>query len=190
MKPVIREVIVVEGKCDTTAIHRACVAETIETGGSALHEGTLARIRFAQMRRGVIVCTDPDCAGERLRRKIDRAVPGCLHAFVQRKDAALDGTRIGIEYATPEAIVHALSRVYKAQNNEEQCGSDVTMETMWELGLMGTARAAHMREIVGIRLHIGQANAKTFLHRCQQFGIMAVDIKNALEYQMEERVHA
>lgn len=59
----IKEMIVVEGKDDTTAIKRAVDAETIETGGSAINKEIIRRIKLAQQRRGVIVFTDPDHAG-------------------------------------------------------------------------------------------------------------------------------
>lgn len=59
----IREMIVVEGKDDTTAVKRAVNADTIETGGSAIGEDVLVRIELAQARRGVIVLTDPDAPG-------------------------------------------------------------------------------------------------------------------------------
>ena len=44
----IKEIIVVEGKDDTTAIKRAVQADTIETNGSAISEETLKRIQHAQ----------------------------------------------------------------------------------------------------------------------------------------------
>lgn len=83
----IREVIVVEGKDDTVAIQRAVEADTIETGGSAVSEMTIRRIALAQERRGVIIFTDPDHAGERIRKMIAERVPGCKHAFLARHEA-------------------------------------------------------------------------------------------------------
>ncbi len=44
----IKEVIVVEGKDDTTAIKRAVDADTIETNGSAINQATIEKIRRIQ----------------------------------------------------------------------------------------------------------------------------------------------
>lgn len=44
----IQEIIVVEGKDDTTAIKRATGADTIETNGSAISDEVLRRIAHAQ----------------------------------------------------------------------------------------------------------------------------------------------
>ena len=63
----IKEVIVVEGRDDTAAIKRAVQADTIETGGSAINAKTIEKIRLAQQKRGVIIFTDPDYQGERIR---------------------------------------------------------------------------------------------------------------------------
>src|SRR4051812_44707818 len=106
----IKEIIIVEGKDDTTAIKRAVDAETIETGGSAVNASVISRVRIANERRGVIIFTDPDHAGERIRKIISAAVPGCKHAFLPQADAEYKGD-IGVENATPEAIRHALLHV-------------------------------------------------------------------------------
>src|SRR5690606_2326973 len=97
----IKEIIVVEGKDDTVSIKRAVEADTIETGGSALHKRTIERIRLAQERRGVIIFTDPDYAGERIRKLISQKVPGCKHAFITQEDACYKDD-IGVENASPE----------------------------------------------------------------------------------------
>ncbi|MDP4157503.1 MAG: toprim domain-containing protein, partial [Bacillota bacterium] len=60
----LKEIIVVEGKDDTTAIKRAVDADTIETNGSAINKDTIEKIKLAQKTRGVIIFTDPDFPGE------------------------------------------------------------------------------------------------------------------------------
>ncbi len=81
----IKEVIVVEGKDDTKRLALAVDADTLETNGSAISEATLAQIKTLQASRGVIVFTDPDFSGERIRKTISAAVPGVKHAFLPRK---------------------------------------------------------------------------------------------------------
>lgn len=69
----IREVIVVEGKNDTNVLQQYFDCETIETHGTSLDAQTLALIRLAQQRRGVIIFTDPDHPGEYIRRRVNEA---------------------------------------------------------------------------------------------------------------------
>ena len=56
----IKEIIVVEGKDDTTAVQQSVSADTIETNGSAINTEIIEKIRLAQETRGVIILTDPD----------------------------------------------------------------------------------------------------------------------------------
>ena len=70
MKEKIYQVIVVEGRDDTANLKRYFDVETYETRGSAINEQDLERIRRLHQRHGVIVFTDPDFNGERIRRMI------------------------------------------------------------------------------------------------------------------------
>jgi ribonuclease M5 len=81
----LKEVIIVEGKMDTVAVRRAVDAETIETGGFALRNGTLAKIKGAYLRRGIIILTDPDGAGQRIRSFLTDRFPNAGQAFRAQK---------------------------------------------------------------------------------------------------------
>lgn len=85
----IKEVIVVEGKSDTIAIKRATGADTIESNGSAIDEAILQQIEHAQETRGVIVFTDPDYPGRRIRAIIEERIPTVKHAFLEKKKPLL-----------------------------------------------------------------------------------------------------
>jgi ribonuclease M5 len=164
---VIKEMIVVEGKDDTTAIKRAVDAETIETGGSAINKDIIRRIKLAQQRRGVIVFTDPDHAGERIRKIITAQVPGCKHAFLTREEATSKGD-IGVENATVETIRRALENV---RTDYEAAESDITLEDLMSAGLIVHPQAASRRMEMGKRLGIGYCNGKQFYNRCRMFRI-------------------
>lgn len=163
----IKEVIVVEGRHDTNAIKRAVEADTIETGGSRLSQATLRQIRLAQERRGVIVLTDPDYAGERIRKIITQHVPGVKHAFIDRHEGVKNGD-IGVENAPPEAILRALGRTHVSHHNPEP---RIAWHDLIDLGLVGGNRAAALRETCGELLGIGICNAKQFYQRLTMFQI-------------------
>ncbi|HCQ90005.1 MAG TPA: ribonuclease M5, partial [Clostridium sp.] len=71
----IKEVIVVEGRDDITAVKRAVDAELIAVSGFGINQSTINKIKEAQKRQGVIVLTDPDFAGEKIRKIIAKRVP-------------------------------------------------------------------------------------------------------------------
>ena len=103
----IREIIVVEGRDDTAAIRRAVDAETIETHGFGIREETWTLLEKAWESRGLIVFTDPDTAGVQIRRRIMERFPQAREAFLDQEEATAKGD-IGIENASPEAILRAL----------------------------------------------------------------------------------
>lgn len=173
----IKEVIVVEGKSDTAAIKRAVEAETIETGGSAINKEVYEKIRLALDRRGVIIFTDPDHAGERLRRLITERFPGCKQAFLTQEEVTLRGD-IGIENATPEMIRRALANL---KTDFEQADSQISWEDLMEAGLIVHPQAAERRKAMGRLLGIGYSNGKQFHKRCQMFQISKQEFQNALD---------
>ena len=84
----IQEVLVVEGKDDTANLRRFYDVDTYETRGSAINDDDLERIEKLNDLRGVIVFTDPDYNGERIRKIIMNAIPNVKHAFLNRDEAA------------------------------------------------------------------------------------------------------
>ena len=106
----IKEVLVVEGKMDVVAIDKAVEADCIITEGFNLKPQALDSIAKAYQKRGIIIMTDPDSAGERIRRFLTKRFPEAKHAFIPKEDATANND-IGIEQASPEAIRTALAKV-------------------------------------------------------------------------------
>lgn len=175
----IKEMIVVEGKDDTVAVRRAVGADTIETGGSAIGEEVLKRIELAHERRGVIVLTDPDAPGERIRKIVTERVPGCKHAFLT-KDEARGRRGIGVEHASDAAIRRALEGV-RSPESDSGHPSDMEWEDLLNSGLIVHASSASRRERMGELLGIGYANGKQFYKRCLMFRITRDEFRTALE---------
>lgn len=180
----IKEIIVVEGKEDTVSVQRAVEADTIETGGSAINQEVLRRIALANERRGVIILTDPDYPGERIRSIIAEHVPACKHAFLPIEEARRHG-EVGVEHASPEAIRKALADV-KTEVPDAQ--GEIFWEDLMDHGLLAHPQAAERRAKMGSILGIGHANGKTFLKRCRMFQITRDEFLQAYK-QMEEQVN-
>lgn len=178
----ISEVIVVEGKKDTQAIQRAVEADTIETNGLAISRHVLNMIERASKKRGVIVFTDPDFPGEQIRRIISEKVPKVKHAFLSRSQAKKD-RKIGIEFASKEAIIQALDQVrdpieLRSQNEVEY---PISWSDYIELGFSGKTYSSSLREKVADELGIGYGNAKKFYHRLAVLQISSEELIHAVE---------
>lgn len=178
----IKEVIVVEGRDDTVAVKRAVEADTIETGGSAIGPAVIRKVMLAQERRGVIILTDPDHAGERIRKIVAAKVPGCKHAFLTEAAATHKGD-IGVENASPEAIREALARVHSEYGGEETL---ISFEDLMDAGLIVHPNAAARRRFMGELLGIGYCNGKQFFKRLRIFQISREEFATALD-QLENK---
>lgn len=164
---IIKEVIVVEGRDDTAAIKRAVDANTIETHGFGIRQETWKLIEKAYKEKGIIIFTDPDFAGNEIRRRLTEKFPDAKHAYLSRKDAT-KADDIGIENAEPESIIEALS---KAHFTLEEKREEFTSADMLQYGLAGGAQAAERRDKLGKALGIGYGNNKQFLNKLNKFGI-------------------
>ncbi|WP_119325742.1 ribonuclease M5 [Companilactobacillus musae] len=187
----IKEIIVVEGKSDTNRL-KDCFGDdgvdTLETTGSALSEETIKRIKIAQAKRGVIIFTDPDFNGNRLRTIIQKAVPDAKQAFLPRDRAVpkhSDGS-LGIEHAKDADIKAALAAVY-TQTNE--AFKDYDQTDMVNLGLIGEPDSHQRRLFVGSELKIGYTNAKQFLNRLNMFQVAPNDLLAAVKNFDEGSTH-
>lgn len=180
----IKEVIVVEGKSDTIKIKQAVDADTIETNGMEISKQTLKLIAHAQEKRGVIIFTDPDFPGNKIRQTIATNVPGCKHAFLPKKEALpkSDGNSVGIEHASFTAIREALAHVHEPF---EQIDVEITKADLLAYGLIGGADARWRREQLGDMLHIGYANGKQLLQRLTMFQITKDELKRAMRNILE-----
>jgi len=178
----INEMIVVEGRSDTQNLMRAVVADTIETGGSAVNTDAIVRAKQAAETRGIIILTDPDFNGQRIRQIMTDAVPTAKQAYITQDEAraAKDTSHksLGVEHATPEALQLALSHV---MTPKVDMITDVDQQFLMANGLLRGENARKHREIVGEELHIGYSNGKQLLKRVQQFGITQAQILAVLK---------
>ena len=172
----IKEVLVVEGKMDVVAINKAVEADCIITEGFNLSPRCLDDIEKAYKKRGIIILTDPDSAGERIRKYVSRRFPKAKHAFVPVKYATANND-IGIEQASPDAIRKALEKV---RTLDWEPGNNFTGADLIRAGISGGAAASEKRARLGARLGIGYANAKTFLNRLNHYGVSREEFETAL----------
>lgn len=180
----LKEVLVVEGKMDIVAIKKALDADTIETGGFTLSPYTLKKIEAAYKKRGIIILTDPDGAGERIRRYLTERFPEAGQAFVPKCEA-LAHHDVGIEQAQPEAILKALSKVRHTTMTPQE---EFTAMDLYHNGMSGSQSAAEKRDALGAELGIGYGNVKKMVERLNHYGVTRDEFNKAL--QIIETRHA
>ena len=170
----LQEAVVVEGRDDEAAVLRAVDAAVLSTHGWGMSDEALKNIEIAYERQGIVILTDPDHAGEEIRRSLSERFPGAKQAYLSRPDAEKhrDGRTvdIGVENASREAIRDALLAA-RATVREGSPGETITPADLMSLGLAGTPGSDALRQAVGRDLGIGSCNAKAFCRRLSVFGI-------------------
>lgn len=171
----IREAIIVEGRDDEAAVKRAVEAEIIITHGYGIRKETLDLIERANQNQGIIILTDPDFAGEKIRKRLADRFPEAKHAHLSKEEATKDGD-VGVENASPENIREALSKV-RAVITERRL--EFTQDDMINYRLSGETGAADRRDKLGRLLGIGYGNSKIFLARLNHYGVTRKEFMQA-----------
>lgn len=173
----IKEVIVVEGKNDSNTLRSYFNCDTIETHGTHLSEATLAMIQKARDTRGVIIFTDPDAPGEKIRSIINQKINGCKNAFIAKEDAKTS-KKVGIEHASKQDLENALSTCITYDQGVEK---NIQLQDLIELRLSGYPESKQLRLQAGKKLHIGHCNAKTFCQRCNMLKITREELEKVMK---------
>ena len=173
----IKEVIVVEGKDDIAAVKAAVDAEVIATSGFGYGRKLIKLLRNLNERCGIIIFTDPDYMGNKIRRDLDKNIRGAKHAFLPQ-DKAKRKDNIGVENASKEDILKALQGarpIYKEESFE------FTNIDLLKTGLSGKADSKEKRKKVGDFLKIGYGNSKQFLNKLNSFNISREEFQKAVK---------
>ena len=180
-KLLIDRAIVVEGRDDVAAVSAACDALIIPTHGFGITQETWSVIATAYDEKGLIILTDPDHAGEEIRRRLTERFPGSVQCFLAREDAVA-GDDIGIENACPEDIRTALTRSLELHKAADACDladtgaaashyREVSASDIRELGLCGSDGSKSKRAAVCKSLGIGFCNSHALIKRLKGFRI-------------------
>lgn len=162
-------VIVVEGIHDEMRIKEIYPsANVVTTNGREISETTLNFIAELSKTNEIIIFTDPDTPGEKIRERIASIVPNAKHAFLRKKDAiSKNHKKVGIEHASKACISESLALVY---NNAIKTYT-IQIQDLYDLDLIGFENSALKREWISNYLNIGKPNAKTFLKRLNMLQI-------------------
>lgn len=174
----ISEIIVVEGKDDVRAVKGALDAECITTSGLGLNDEILKTIKTAAQRKGIIILTDPDYPGDKIRRLVKEAWPQAKEAFIKKEDALNPKTgKFGVEFASAQTIREAIS---KARASQETTEDQFSIEDMQSWGLTGQPGSAELRKYLSDHFGIGHANSKQFLKKINAFAIGRAELEDKI----------
>ena len=168
-------VLVVEGATDKALIASFLDCEIVTVNGSAVSRETLDYLQEAAKTRPIVILTDPDYPGKRIRDLVANAVPSAKHAFIT-KEKAIKHHKVGVAESDKATILQALENLVPASATNE---SDLMYADLLELGLVGPDSVAK-REALEAKLHLGYGNGKTLLRRLKACGYTKQQIEEVL----------
>lgn len=180
-----QEFIVVEGRDDTRRLVEVFGPEvkTIETGGSAIDDSVLDEIGRALEQSGVIVLTDPDYPGERIRAIIRQAYPTVKHAHLSQQQALSHRKHqsLGVEHASGESIREALAQVMTPIEINSQQVAYIPLAQLIAFGLVASSSAQRRRDYISNYFRIGRMNGKQLQKQLARYQITVEKLQQALE---------
>ncbi len=154
----IKETIVVEGKFDKEQLKKVTDAPVICTGGFTLYtdKSIIKAIRTMAKKTGIIILTDSDSAGFRIRNYIKQCVGNegtVKHAYIpavagKEKRKASPGKEglLGVEGISEEQLSKILESVTEVCDKPEKNQPTITKAMLFEDGLSGGAECHEKRK--------------------------------------------
>lgn len=163
----VKEAIIVEGIYDKIKLSGFIDGIILTTHGFAVYHnsGFCAAIKKLAHEMGVVILTDSDSAGLRIRSFIKQKAEGgrVLHAYVpdiegkeQRKRKASAEGLLGVEGMTEAVIIKALRDAGCTIDDEAEPSmqSGITKADLYMLGLTGGSGARELREKLSAQLGV------------------------------------
>lgn len=170
-------IIVVEGISDKAFISSFLSADIITTNGSDVPRETIDYLKKVSASRDIVVLTDPDSPGKRIRDILDQHIDGLKHAYI-RKEVSIKHHKVGVAESEKEEILNALANLVPSKKVIE---GNLTTQDLYELGLIGGNDSSKKRKIVEEKLHLGHTNGKSLLQRINSLAISKDQLIEALK---------
>ncbi|MBP5578857.1 MAG: DUF4093 domain-containing protein [Ruminococcus sp.] len=159
----IDEAIIVEGKYDKIKLSSIVDAVIIITNGFGIFKDQekLELIRYYARKTGIIILTDSDAAGRRIRGYIKGAVGSgkITNVYIpdvfgkeKRKDKPSAEGKLGVEGIDVQNLLAAFEKSGITASSSAK-RSNITKLTLYELGLSGGENSRELRE--KLQLHLG-----------------------------------
>ncbi len=153
----IKQAVIVEGKYDKIKLSSILDAVIIQTDGFAVFKDKEKQrlIRKLAQTRGIVILTDSDSAGFKIRSFIGGSVPkeNVYHAYIpdvfgkeRRKDVPSKEGKIGVEGLDTDILLDSLTRAGITCEHTREHTRQVTVTDLYEVGLTGKKESSFLRK--------------------------------------------
>lgn len=171
----VKEIIVVEGQSDKKILESFLKADILVCNGSAIDGFDKDYLIELNNKRGVIIFTDPDFPGQKIRNQISAYLPNCKHAFID-KSKAIKGKKVGVAEAKIEDLKESLQNVVTFDKFNL---GDLKPLDLYQLNIAGKESKENKEKVIN-HYHIGYCNSKTILKRLNMLGIKRKELEQII----------
>lgn len=152
----VREAVIVEGKYDKIRLSTVIDGVIIPTNGFNIFKNkeTLEIIRFFARKTGIIILTDSDAAGFKIRSFLKGAIQDgrITNVYIpdifgkeRRKTAPSKEGKLGVEGMEKEIILEAFRKAGISASEREASADPITRLDLYETGFSGGENSSEMR---------------------------------------------
>lgn len=188
----INEAVIVEGKYDKIKLSGILDTVIIETDGFAIFKDKEKQqlIRFLSEKRGIIIMTDSDSAGFKIRSFINGItkseniknvyIPDVYGKEKRKTEMSKEG-KLGVEGISTELIMSALQKAgVFCSENEKQEGREITRTDFFEDGISGRDNSSEIRKNLAKSLGLPERISSSALLKIINSYMTYDEYKNAL----------
>ncbi len=167
----IDKLIVVEGKYDKIKLSNVVDANIIDVGGFSLYnnKNLISTLKSLAKQNGVIILTDSDVAGYKIRVHLNKILSGCqiqnvlapqIQGKESRKTSYSKQGFLGVEGIDDATILSLLSQY---SNSDVKKPGDISVSDLYELGFCGKPNSKQKKNTLLKKLGVQQNISNNFL---------------------------
>lgn len=176
MKYKVNAIIIVEGTSDVSKLNSILDSEYIVTNGSEISKETLDTIETLSKNHTIIIMTDPDSPGKKIRDIISTRIPAAKHAFVDKKHS-IKKNKVGVAECDEEEILRALKDIKTLNANYKEIYS---LKWFMDNDIF-EINTVKFKDFISYKYHIDKCNTKKIIKRLNQLEVSKKDLLNLVE---------
>ena len=174
-KTPIDAVIVVEGKSDVLFLETFLEPiDFIITNGSEISKNTINTIKEYSKKYKIIVLTDPDFPGKKIRDIINTNIENCHNAFVS-KDVSIKKNKVGVAESTKDEVLKSLQNLHIFSKNTTS--AEISLKDLVGWGYLEIDQK-EFRNYISKKYNFDEVNTKRFIKRVN---LLNIPIKEELK---------
>ena len=168
--------LIVEGKDDESLIKSILECRVFKTNGFDIKNEDILFLNKASEQYKIIVLTDPDEAGEKIRKTINSKVKNTYNVYVDRNRCDKNNKH-GVAESTKSHILEVLKDHITLESPKI---GNITSYQLSKLGLNGNSNAKEKREYICKYFSLGICNLKTMKERINLLNISIDEISKVI----------